>query len=147
MVSVPFNEGEVYGNTLVTGVIKEGDPYIRITLRDPINVALIPRHSTKSPGSIRVKRYREVDFRYIDFPLKGKEDKFEFQKTKQDDIWIKNVKGDNSFLFIPASSILSIDVRESLPGKKYLRWKSVKSRLRKYVKRVAYILGFTVGVL
>lgn len=147
MVNVPFVENVVYGNILRVGIVKEGEPYIRFTLRDPVNVGLVPGDYTKEPGSRKISRYKEEDFRYIDIPLKGKEDKFTYPNIKPEPIHIKPHNGKYGCLFIPASSILSIDVRDSYPGKRHLRWDSIKCRFRKYIKWFAYSLGFALAVL
>lgn len=135
----------IYGSVLIASIIEEGEPYIRITLTEAINMGLNPADFGRPVGSSRVRKYKEVDFKYIDISLNVlPKEKFTYRKTNAEDIHIKLKSG--AYLFIPPTNIASVDVRNSYPSDRFRRWQSYKENGKKITKVFGIILGFILAI-
>jgi len=140
-----INFGGIYGSVLIASIIKEGDPYIRFTLTEAINIGLNPADFGRPVGSSRVRKYKEVDFKYIDISLNGElKEKFAYRKTIAEDIHITFKSG--AYLFIPPTNIASIDVRTSYPSGRFRRWQKYKERGKSLIKVLGITLGFILAI-
>ena len=144
-VKMDINFEGIYNNVLIASIIEEGEPYIRFTLTESVNIGLNPADFGRPVGSSRVRKYKEVDFKYVDISLNVvPQEKFAFLKTTAESLHIQTKSG--AYSFIPPTNIASTDVRISYPSDGFRRWQSYKRRGKKYIKVIGIVLGFILAI-
>ena len=133
------------GLVINTGV-KAGEPYLRYTLTEAINLRLRP----SDDGYSRVRKYKErKNIKYIVYPLTDKttevyKDTIVFSLPLVLDI--EDKEAEDIRLSIPSTNIASADFSNSYPCKRFYRWKRYKEKGKKFIKAFGIILGFILVI-
>ncbi len=151
-----FDFKDCVDDVLVVAGVAKGCPYIRVTLFEPISMAMegtICWGLRIFPQAIRerVVQYKEREFKYIDVP-RSEKDRFElFRKQEEEfeNIDVLRIKDplSNAVCVIPRQNMASIDMRMSYPGKFSQLWNTIKRRCMLSLKVAAIILGFSLAIL
>lgn len=110
------------GLVLQTDIIRERDQFLRITLTATANVGMYPGTDEANP----TPRYKERNFGYVDTPYnEGMRNWYQGYLANNGDkpLFVESSKGCE--LFVPSSSIVSVNLRTEYPSKWFLLWQRI----------------------
>ena len=165
-----------FGRALRTGIIEEGEPYVRFTLTEAINLGVYPTDDGGSSteddegddkrrwhgitpvdvGGRNIRNYKQVNIKYIDIPRSElvlsenrEEGPTDENKISEDNLNVSLFlfdKTSKTKLFIPSTNIASADVRREYPNNRFHRQQRYKEKGKTFIKVSGIILGFILAI-